>query len=270
MSRPYKLPSLLLLALLAFSEMAFAQGQLTTALAPARVEKLVNPGSKVQDVITLTNQGDVPVTVSLSIVDFDVTDTGDVLELPPGSHPSSIAPYFRISPLRTTVAPKGQASFRYTIDTPEAFEQLRAFVYFESAPNVSESEGKQVLFATAMGIPLYVENRRSGQGTLTVHDVQWERNTENPGFLDVTLSVTNEGDRNIRPKGFLAIRSADDNFSETFDVNTTGDVVLPGHKRHLRFQFGPVPEDELIVKLDFDTSFRSSMQSEYRIPQTGD
>ena len=243
-----------------------AWAQFTTAVAPARVEKLVNPGSKVEDVITFTNQGNAPVNVSISIVDFDVDDVGVVTELPPGMHPNTIAPYFRISPLRTVVGAGEQAHFRFSVQTPEAFEQLRAFVYFESQPVVEEEGGKQVLFATAMGIPLYVENRKMERGMLTVHDVAWERIDEDQHYVQLKLHVTNEGERNIRPGGFLTIRSVDDRFLETFDVNEAGDVVLPGHDRYLTMRFGPVPSNPLSLRLRFETSLRTNHQDDHILP----
>ena len=255
------------LILVSFLVTDTAWSQFTTAVAPARVEQLVNPGSKVEDVITFTNQGDTPVKVSISIVDFDVDEMGTVTELPPGMHPTTIAPYFRISPLRTTVGAKEQAHFRFSVDTPEAFEQLRAFVYFESEPLVEEGGGKQIVFATAMGIPLYVENRKADRGTLTVHDVSWERTGDERQYVQMKVHVTNEGARNIRPGGFLTVQSADDRFLETFDVNTGGDVVLPGHERHLTMQFGPIPDDALSLKLRFETSARSNYQDEYHMPK---
>ncbi len=253
------------LFILLFTITGTAWAQFTTALAPARVEQLVNPGSTVNDVITFTNQGDTPVNVSVSIIDFDVDEHGEVTELPPGSHPSTIAPYFRISPVRTIVDAGEQAHFRFTVETPEEFEQLRAFLYFESQPIAEEIGAKQVMFATAMGIPLYVENRRAERGALSVHDVTWERTGDEQEYLQLKLHVTNEGARNIRPGGFLSVQSADDSFVKTFDVNQGKDVVLPGHARHLTMQFGPVPDDDLSLKLRFETSMRSNYQANHML-----
>ena len=217
--------------------------------------------------ITFTNQGDVPVNVTVSIVDFDVDESGVVTELPPGSQANTVAPYFRIAPVQTLVGAGEQAHFRYSVETPDEFEQLRAFVYFESHPVVEENGAKQVLFATAMGIPFYVENRRAERGALTVHDVRWERTGEEQQYVQLKLHVTNDGARNIRPGGFLTVRSADDSFAETFDVNKGNDVVLPGHDRALTMQFGPVPDDDLSLKLRFETSMRSNYQADHFLPR---
>ncbi len=258
-----------LFLVLSISSVAWGQAQLTTAIAPARVEKLVNPGTRVEDVISYTNPGDVPVAVSLSLVDFDVTETGEVLELPPGTGSHTIVPYLRISPVQTTVAPRERASFRFSVETPEDFDQLRAFVYFESEPLVTGASSKQVLFATAMGIPLYVENRKATRGALRVHEVAWERDGENPEALVLRLFVTNDGARNIRPGGFVTVRSEDDAYAETFEFNPNTEVVLPGHDRRLTFRFGPVPPEALEVNLRFEVSMRSSHQSTHRIPKAG-
>ena len=250
-------------------EVAWGQGQLTTAVAPSRVEKLVNPGSKVSDVITFTNQGDVPVTVTLSLVDFDMNEAGEVVELPPGMGSNTVAPYFRISPLRTVVAPQERANFRYSVQTPETFDQLRAFIYFESQPQAEESGGRRVLFVTAMGIPFYVENRKAEHGALTVDDLMWERTGDEQNYLTLKLSATNTGARNFRPGGFLTVRSEDDSFSQTFDINRGRDVVLPGHARDLSWTFGPVPTEALSLKLRFETSFRSRHESDHHLPPAG-
>ena len=185
---PRRLPCLLLLLTMILGA-GPAAAQLSTAVAPARVEKLVNPGGRVSDVLTFINQGDFPVTVTLSLADFDVSATGEVVELPPGTQAHSVAPFFRISPLRMTVGPRERADFRFSVETPETFEQLRAFVYFESEPDVEAGEGQQVLFATAMGIPFYVENRKAPRGQLTVHEAVVERSPEDPSMLAVRLHL---------------------------------------------------------------------------------
>ena len=261
----------MLLLLGSIPEGAWGQGQLTTAVAPARVEKIVNPGSKVTDVMTFTNQGDVPVTVTLSLVDFDMNEAGEVVELPPGTASNTVAPYFRISPLRTVVAPQERANFRYSVQTPEDFDQLRAFVYFESEPQeAEETDGRRVVFATAMGIPFYVESRKAERGALTIDNVTWERTGDEQEYLTLKLSATNIGGRNVRPGGFLMVRSEDDAFSQTFDVNPGGDVVLPGHTRDLSWRFGPVPAEALSLKLRFETSYRSNHESDHHLPAAGE
>ncbi len=254
-----------LLALLVYVEAA--QAQLTTAIAPGRIEKLVKAGSKAADVVTLTNEGDLPIQVSLSMVDFDVTEAGEVLELPPGMHPSSITPYFRISPLETMVAPGERALFRFEVATPEEFTQLRAFLYFESVPQPPDSMQKQVVFATAMGIPVYAENRKAERGALEVHDIQWQRTGESQEYLQLQATVTNVGERNIRPDGLLSVLAEGGAYSEMFTVNPTADVVLPGHRRVLTWQFGPVPPEALALELRLETSMRESYKGNYRIPK---
>ena len=167
------------------------------------------------------------------------------------------------------VAPQERANFRYSVQTPEAFDQLRAFVYFESQPQTEEGDGRRVVFATAMGIPFYVENRKAERGALTVDDVTWERTGDEQNYLTLTLSATNTGERNIRPGGFLTVRSEDDSFLQTFDVNIGGDVVLPGHARDLSWRFGPVPAEALSLKLHFETSYRSNHESDHHLPAAG-
>ena len=257
----------LFLFMMMLAHTAWGQGQLTTAVAPARVEQLVNPGSKVEDVITFTNQGNVPLTVSISIVDFDVDEVGMVTELPPGSHSSTVAPYFRISPLRTIVGPQEQAHFRvYRSDAGRLRADARLHLLRLPA-GCRRGGGQTGSVCDGDGDPVYVESRKAQRGELTVHDIAWERAEDQEDFLELKLHVTNEGQRNIRPGGFLSVRSSDDRFAETFDVNVGGDVVLPGHERHLTMRFGPVPSEVLSLKLRFETSVRSNYQNEHQMPR---
>jgi hypothetical protein len=239
---------------------------MASGIDPPRVEKLVASGSKVTDSLTFANLGERPVEVRLSIVDFQVGEDGRVEELPPGSHPSSIAPFLRISPVSAVVDSGERFAFRYSVATPEDFTQLRALVFFDAVPEADADSGRQVLFATAMGIPMYVENRRAEPGRLEVHGVELRRDEQDPQQVVLTAELSNDGERNIRAGGYLEVESAAGDFLETFVVNQAREAVLPGHRRRWQMRFGPVPTEELFLKLRFDTSARTAHTSQHSLP----
>ena len=255
-------PALLAMALAP----GLASGQMSSGIDPPRVEKVVRAGSRVNDTINFTNLGQRTVTVTVSIVDFEVEEDGKVVDLPPGSHATSISPHLRISPVRATVASGERFPFRYSVTTPEAFTQLRGMVFFEAVPEAAREGGRQVMLTTSMGIPVYIENRQAQPGRLDVRDLQWRRSGERGETVELELDVSNTGERNIRSEGFVEVRSAGGGFYESYVFNPGREAVLPGHRRRWQFRFGPVPGEELFLKLRFDTSSGSAYTAEHTLP----
>lgn len=238
---------------------------ISIAVAPPLVEKVTRPGSTIRDVILFRNGGTETLDVSVTFVDFSVNADGSVAERPPGLDPTSILPYAQVTPLRARVEPNQQVNFRYTIRTPDDFKQLRTMVMFAGTPQVATT-GNQVVFAPRVGVPLYVESTEARPAQLDVSDVQWTRSSETPEKLVLSMRVRNTGDRNIRPTGTVQVRSASDEFNQTFPFNEGREPLLPGQKRVWTMTFGPVPGGELSVSLRFAKSFRDTFVKDDRVP----
>ncbi|HUF16971.1 MAG TPA: hypothetical protein VMS12_02875 [Thermoanaerobaculia bacterium] len=243
-------------------------GSLTAAvsvsLSPPYIEKLMPSGGKLQDTISYTNDSDTPMLVTVDFADFGVSATGEVSEMPSGTDVTSLARSIRISPSKIQVPPGGRTFFRYSVTAPEEFTQLRSQIFFSSTPIV-ESAPNQVLFVARMGIPIYVENVKAQPADIKVHEVKWERSGENNESLVLKAVVTNEGERNIRPSGFLEVRSQDGRFAQTFPFNEGNEPVLPGQKREWTLSFGPVPGGELSLDLRFAIGPRAMFRERYTV-----
>ena len=241
-------------------------GAVSVSLAPPIIEKEARPGQKIHDTISYINNGDQAVTVSVSVVDFDVNDQYDVLEQPPGATPATLAPYVRVAPTEIRVAPGQQIFFRYSVEAPPSFTHLRGMVYFLTQPEVPDGGQAQVTVASRMGIPLYVEGAGAAPARLKVHSLDWKRSGEAGSSIELSLAVTNEGERLIRPTGYLEVRSPDGRFLKTFPFNEGKLPLFPGSSRRLELDFGPVPGGELFLRLRFDDSWRTQFKSESRLP----
>ncbi len=237
----------------------------SVSLSPPFIEKLMPAGGKLQDTISYTNDSDTPMLVTVDFADFAVSDTGEVSEMPSGTDATSLARSIRISPSRIQVPPGGRTSFRYSVTAPEEFTQLRSQIFFSSTP-VVEDAPNQVLFVARMGIPIYVENVKAAPADIRVHELKWERAGDNDERLVLKARVSNEGERNLRPSGFLEVRSKDGEFAQTFPFNEGNEPVLPGQKREWILSFGPVPGGELSLNLRFSTAPRGMFQERYSIP----
>ncbi len=241
-------------------------GAVSVSLAPPVIEKEARPGQRIHDTISFLNNGDGAVTVSVSVVDFDVNDAYDVLEQPPGATPTTLAPYVRIAPTEVRVAAGQQIFFRYSVDAPPSFTHLRGMVYFLTRPVLPDGGQAQVTVASRMGVPLYVEGAAAAPARLKVDSLEWKRSGEAGSRLELALAVTNEGERLLRPTGYLEVRSADGRFQKSFPFNEGKLPVFPGSSRHLTMGFGPVPGGELFLRLRFDDSWRTQFKSESRLP----
>lgn len=233
-------------------------------LAPPYVEKVIRPGTTINDTISYTNNGDVALDVSVELADFQASAGGKVLEKPPGTDPASLAGKIRISPTRVRVAPGQQVFFRYSVDPGNNFTQLRAMVYFLSRQVRTRQGETDVAIAPRLGIPVYIESTQARPGVLRVESVQWSRALDQPDTLLLKLTVANEGERNVRPTGFVQVTAAG-RTGRNFAFNDGRSPVLPGQRREWEMPFGPVPSGELAVALRFSTSARSTFSHTYRV-----
>lgn len=230
------------------------------AVVPPYVEKATRAGSHFSDTLSYTNQGSAPVVVEVDLADFGVAENGAVAEAPPGTEAASLVPHLRISPTRIRVAPNQQVFFRYSVEAPGQFDQLRSMIFLSSYPE-APAGANHVRVVPRMGIPVYVENVKSEPARLEIEEVGWDRPSETPERLRVRLRVANLGQRNIRPDGLVHVRSADGRFRTTFEFNAGREPVLPGQKRRWEQLFGPVPDGALEVELRLTTSERTAYEA---------
>lgn len=238
----------------AFTVMATgSQAQTTVALSPPRIEKSIVAGAVLRSFISAANLGQVAVEVTVSIVDFEVDDSGAILRHPAGSLPVSLARYFHIAPSRAMLSPGQQVYFRFTVRSPPEFGHLRGMVYFLSVPDVPEGENQLVL-APKMGIPVYVENRRAAPPSVEVRGVSWARSADDGRKVRLVLDLVNAGERLFRPTGVFEARRTGSGYRTVFELNAGSEPVLPGSSRTFESVVGPVPEEELGVALRLTTS----------------
>jgi hypothetical protein len=166
--------------------------------------------------------------------------------------------------MQARVAPSQEVFFRYSVATPEEFDQLRAMVFLSSHPEVPPG-ANQVQVVARLGVPIYVENVKSERAKLRVDELEWDRPEDRPDQLRLRATVVNEGGRNIRPTGFVQVRGTSGKYERTFEFNEGNEPVLPGQKRRWELYFGPVAEEELAVKLRMTTSHRTSYEAEASI-----
>ncbi|HYS54152.1 MAG TPA: hypothetical protein VER58_10360 [Thermoanaerobaculia bacterium] len=238
--------------------------QTSVAISPHIIEKVVRPGQGLSDIVSFTNSGKEPAQVSLELADFTVDENGKAHDRPPGTEPSSLAPFLRIAPPTVRVAPQQTVNFRYSAQLPAAFTHYRVMIYFLVRPVTAlVANGAGFLIVPRLGVPLYAENIGAKPASLHIDSIFWARSPE--GSLYADLQLRNDGQRNIRPQGLVFVRSANGRFARQFPFNEGREPVLPSQSRQWHVTFGPVPRDDLSVDFRLTTSATKTFHETYEI-----
>ena len=240
---------------------------LSVSIGPQLVDLPIRPGAAAEDAFSFSNESDAPLVVTVSVVDFVPDGAGRALKKPAGTEPTSLARFLRISPVRVRVEPHQRAYFRYKVRAPEEFTQLRGIVAFEAVPQLADGAGKaRTVLVPVLGVPFYLENPAARPGELKVDELGVARDGDN---VKLSLRVTNEGQRNIRPTGFFRVRSADGRFDTSYPFNAGREAVLPGAVRAWTLTLGPVPGGELSIGVRFSNAPRTVFEKTLELPAAG-
>ncbi len=251
-------------AILAVAVVPALLAQTSVAISPQIIEKVIRPGRSLSDIVSFTNSGKAPVQVSLELADFAVDANGKAHDRPPGTEPSSLAPFLRITPPTVRVAPQQTVNFRYTAQLPAEFTQRRVMIYFLVRPTTAlVANGAGFVIVPRLGVPLYAENITAKPAQLRIDSISWSRADD--GSLHAGLELRNEGERNIRPQGFVLVRSKDGRFLRQFPFNEGREPVLPSQSRQWHVAFGPVPRDDLLVDFRLTISATKTFHQTYAI-----
>jgi uncharacterized membrane protein len=195
-----------------FSVNAWAQGN-SIALAPARVELEMKPGSETTFVVNLdyrTSSADAkPERIVASLNDWTITNNGQVEFFKAGTRADSASSWIVYSPAETTVAPGTIHSIRVTISVPldaAAGDHLAALVVEERPDNIkSIQNSRQIVVRYRMASMFYIKvGQLERRGTL--ENLQAEVSAK--GII-VTPTLKNEGNSVVRPIASVKILDAD-------------------------------------------------------------
>jgi len=195
-----------------FSVNAWAQGN-SIALAPARVELEMKPGTETTFVVNLdyrTSSVDAkPERIVASLNDWTITNSGQVEFFKAGARADSASSWIVYSPAETTVAPGTIHSIRVTISVPldaAPGDHLAALVVEERPDNIKFIQNsRQIVVRYRMASMFYIKvGQLERRGTL--ENLQAE--VSEKGIV-VTPTLKNEGNSVVRPLASVKIFDAD-------------------------------------------------------------
>ncbi|HEX8736560.1 MAG TPA: hypothetical protein VF721_14615 [Pyrinomonadaceae bacterium] len=196
-----------------FAANAFAQGD-GIALAPARVELEMQPGSETTFVVNLDYRAAAggaakPARIVASLNDWGITPDGLVEFYKANTQPRSASSWIIYSPAETTVTPGNVHSIRVTISVPAdaaAGDHLAALIVEERPDSIKLNQNaRQVVVHYRMASVFYIKvGKLVRRGSLE----NLQARVSPKGIL-VTPTLKNEGNSVLRPTASLKIFDAE-------------------------------------------------------------
>ena len=182
------------------------------ALAPARFELEMQPGSETTVVINLdyhTARTDVsPSRIIASLNDWNINQSGELEFYKAGTQPRSASPWIIYSPSEVTVQPGQTHSIRVTISVPKDAtpgDHLSALVVEQRPDTIKHNRSaRQMVVRFRMASMFYItvpQTTRRG----TLENLQA---TAGPQGITITPTLKNEGNSVIRPLSSVQITDA--------------------------------------------------------------
>jgi hypothetical protein len=177
-------------------------------MAPAEVRYQFKPGQPFQFELAVSNDGETPVPMRVSVTDFWYNDKNEKVFSAPGSSPRSAANWLEFVPRQLTVPARGTGKVRVIATPPlQASGGYYAVVFVESKPELIQSasvEKKAVYTNIRLGCLVLLSAENTEAYGIKVSDTQFAPPTANKAMqLDFTLS--NESNTHIFPETRLAI-----------------------------------------------------------------
>lgn len=191
---------------------ALAQSGDGIALAPARFELEMAPGSETTVVVNLdyhTARADAqPFRLVASLNDWGMNEKGELGFYKAGARPNSAAPWIIYSPAEVTVQPGQTHSIRVTISVPKDAapgDHLAALVVEQRPDTIKlNRNARQMVMRFRMASMFYVTvPRATRRGTLA----NLQASADARGIV-VTPTLKNEGNSAVRPVSSLKVMDA--------------------------------------------------------------
>ena len=227
-----------------------AQQTLPLTVIPPKQEVLVNPGESLNTSVKFLNQGDFPVTGTLSVLDFIVTDdngTPVFLDNPQVVGTTTIAAkysaakWITIPQSTATIEPKGNIAVPITINVPggAAAGGRYAAVLFQPAGSLTlgnPTSAQEIPVEVRLASLIYI--RVSGPITESASVIKFQM----PSFLEygpigIATQILNQGNYHITPVGTITLKNI---FGQVVAKSTLeAKNIFPGTSRSYTNELGP-------------------------------
>lgn len=213
-------------AMMAAASPAF--GRVTAQAVPVKYNLTARPGAPVTREVTVLNQGDVPVVVTVRYTDWNLDASGGLQLLPPGTVPNSLAGCIDLQPSSFSLQPGEAGQFLVTLTLPDDGIDTRwGLLLSEVRPAIVDPNAFGPRAVGELGTTLYLSRLRPDEIRPEVTAMRIE---PLPGdSMQVEVEMRNAGGRHFYVSGDIAIQDSSGTTLAGGSLPTG--VVLPGTTR---------------------------------------
>lgn len=236
-----------LAAVLAAGSAAFCASAEGIGLQPVSAELEIAPGARTRQVVTLANMDPArPVSVSLSLADWTLDETGTLLFGPAEETGESAAGWARFSPSTLSLAPGQSKQVMIDLAAPEPLERTGDYRFALLASTVLRDESGAWSKRQVASLFYLTAGKAASRPKITASRLT----ALDDGTPAIALDFSNPGNAHARLEGEIEIRDGDGTVQQSVPVEAL--VVLNGARRQYIAPLGqPLPADAVIdVRLD--------------------
>jgi P pilus assembly chaperone PapD len=213
----------------------------------------------------INNTGDAAVQATISVADWDRSDTGQNRYFPAGATPGSCAAALRVFPMVLRLEPHASEDVRVTVHDSTA-TACHSILFVETPPPPASTAGTSITYRLRYGVKIYVEPNAPLSGEILSSALV---SAEAPGQSQapaLEVVYTNPGARQSLTTGEVQIRRPDDSVAARVPIEEF--PVLPGAVRRLRIALPSLAAGRyaVLALLEFGGDEVVATQVEWLVP----
>jgi P pilus assembly chaperone PapD len=216
------------------------------------------------------NQGSLPTNVTISVQDWDRSDTGENRYYQTGTLPTSCGSHVSVFPSVLQLAPRSLQTVRVTVDSAAAVgHACYAILFVEAPPPPRAAQTSGVQYSVRYGVKVYVEPEAPPTAEVTdvgVSDLPGGKANPKGATRQLDITYKNTGARQTVAHGAVEIRRPDNSVVSKIDIPEF--PTLPGATRRLGVALPRLPAGRyvLLALLDYEGAEIAAGQVELSVP----
>ena len=212
----------------------------------------------------VNNSGDAPVQATISLADWDRSDTGQNRYFAAGSQSTSCAARLGVFPMVLRIEAHASEDVRVSLKDAAA-ESCHSILFVETPPPPATARGASLTYRLRYGVKVYVEPDSPLVGEIVSSALV----ASAPGSAradSLEIIYRNPGNRQSLTSGEIQVRRPDDSVAARIPIGEF--PVLPGASRRLRLPLPTLAAGRYIVLalLDFGGDDVVATQIEWDVP----
>lgn len=252
--------------LLAFFALLLPASQAAAQLAVDKLEiyATASPTSQTE-AFSVTNEDKEVLQVTLSVQDWDRTETGNNQFYPQGSRPGSCGQSVTAFPAQLLLAPGEMQQVRVNIQNPPTDHACWSIIFAQTVPAKNPNKGRSITYVLRTGVKVYLHPVvAQAEGAIDSMAVAPTLVNDAPSLTEksVVVRFANTGGRHIQTQGKIELRDATGNLIKSLNIDEF--PTLPGSRRLITVPVGALPKGQYTALAIFDFHGPDTIAGQYQ------